>query len=81
MNEKKRFELRISAKRGVVRFAENVVKVLKNLRKKMILKVASKIVRKYGFSKEASIVGRTLSSYTLNPFKRKFLNLRHHYPF
>jgi len=43
--EKKRFKLRISTRRGIVRFAENVIEILKTLRRRITLKATSGILR------------------------------------
>ena len=42
---KKQFELRISTKRGIVRFTENVIEILKTLQKRITLKATSEILR------------------------------------
>ena len=43
--KKKRFKLRIPTRRGIVRFAENVIEILKTLRRRITLKATSGILR------------------------------------
>jgi len=42
--EEKRFKLRVSTRRGIFRFAENVVEILKTLRMRITLKATSGIL-------------------------------------
>jgi len=43
--KKKQSKLRISTRRGIVRFAENVIEILKTLRRRITLKATSGILR------------------------------------
>ena len=43
--KKKRFKLRIPTRRGIVRFAENVIEILKTLRRRITLNAMSESLR------------------------------------